>query len=179
MSERASPPYWSYSNQQPSYGSLVPRINELENVIVRSDQEHDQELEALGASISQVEQQMDSEALQLEGLNAEQSGEVRRLEDIVATKIEEMKQGRKQSQLEIFDSIDHKCQPFADDVVAYRKQWQTQEERYNAVVRQEADNLASLVQSQRQHRCFPIAVPTRLVIGGSTGTLSQKVSSEE
>lgn len=152
MSERSSPPYWTYSNQQPSYGSLVPRINELENVIVRSDQEHDQELEALGSSIAQVEHQMDSEAMQLEGLNAEQSGEVRRLENIVANQIEDMKQERKQSQLDIFDSIDQKCQPFADDVVAYRKQWQSQEERYNAVVREEAENLASLVHNQRQQR---------------------------
>merc|ERR1711907_172196 len=71
---------------------------------------------------------------------------------MVATKIEDMKQERKQSQLEIFDSIDYKCQPFADDIVAYRQQWQQQEEQYNTVIREEAENLASLVHSQRVHR---------------------------
>eukprot|EP00656_Telonema_subtile_P034341 TRINITY_DN38442_c0_g1_i1.p1 TRINITY_DN38442_c0_g1~~TRINITY_DN38442_c0_g1_i1.p1 ORF type:complete len:246 (+),score=71.61 TRINITY_DN38442_c0_g1_i1:97-834(+) len=125
---------------------------EIEEMLERGAVEKDAEMQTIAHHIIQAEEAMNGEASQLEALNDDQSGEVHRLEEMIATKIEEMKQERKQTQLEIFDSIDQKCQPFADDIVAYRQQWQTQEEQYNAVIREEAENLASLVHSQRVHR---------------------------
>jgi len=94
----------------------------LETTLLRGAEGNAQEAQGLATELMALEDAMRGEMTHLEELSHQQTEEVRQLEEAILAKVHDIKLERKAAQVAIFDSIDEKTRPIAEDINAYRQQ---------------------------------------------------------